>query len=202
MVGAPTGSRKASRAERGRRISLGRGVALAVALAVIVVLGYGRAVANQFGPGGDEELYFPDNGTHTYCVDTGGNQSYRDALTWARDHLDNHTDMSTTFSETCQTQTDVWFYAEYLGGCCLWGTWDCFTWNGAGECETGDMKLNRSALDGKGQDNKDKVACHEQGHSVGLGHDNGSTTTCMAQGIDGPPKVYNGHDKDHINGKW
>lgn len=101
----------------------------------------------------------------------------------------------------CTTTTDVWFYADYFGGCCSYGTWQCYTTNGAGECETGDLKLNRSALDGEGQDTKEKVACHEQGHSVGLGHAT-TDTTCMAQGIHGPPKVYNDHDKSHINGKW
>ncbi|MGH2750139.1 MAG: matrixin family metalloprotease [Actinomycetota bacterium] len=60
--------------------------------------------------------------------------------------------------------------------------------------------MNRSKLDGEGQNAKDKVACHELGHSTGLDH-TGNADSCMQQGIPNP-KYYSDHDKSHINDKY
>ena len=117
----------------------------------------------------------------------------------AYNHLDNGTDMTT--KKVDQTSvTDVLFYADYFGGCCSHGSWQCQSTNSAGECETGDAKLNRSNLDGEGQHAKEHTACHEIGHSTGLDHSY-AIDSCLEQGIT-EPKWMSDHDKEHINGRW
>ena len=117
----------------------------------------------------------------------------------AYNHLDNGTDMS-TLKPGAGATTDVWFYAKHYGGCCWHGMWDCEDVNSAGECESGDAKLNRSNLDGEGEHAKEHTACHEIGHSTGLDHAY-EVISCMRQGID-EPKWLADHDKNHINDRW
>lgn len=157
--------------------------------------------ANYFGlSNGDGCCRFADNGEHTFNFVTTGNQSYVDAMNHAFDHLDNGTDMTTKKVDKTSV-TDVLFYADFFGGCCAHGTWQChLPPNAAGECESGDAKLNRSNLDGAGQHAKDHTACHEIGHSTGLDHSH-AIDSCLEQGID-EPKWMSEHDKEHISGRW
>lgn len=178
-----------------------RALLCVAAVVALASTGGGIASANYYGPSnGDGCCLFPDNREHTfYFVDTP-NQSYVDAMNHAFDHLDNGTNM-TTKKVDWTSVTDVLFYARYYGGCCSHGAYKCIDTNSAGECEQAEAKLNRSNLDGEGQHAKEKVACHEVGHTTGLDHAY-SVSSCMEQGINGPPKWMADHDKNHINNRY
>ncbi|HYP23964.1 MAG TPA: hypothetical protein VEV43_10345 [Actinomycetota bacterium] len=159
-----------------------------------------RAEANYFGPV-DGCCEYADNAEHTVYYEIVGNQSYRDAFDHIVGHLDNATVMTTKKVDTKTSATDVRMIADYVGGSGFHGEWDCTALNSAGECETAKLTLNRGSLDGAGQHNKDKVACHEMGHSVGLDHAY-QISSCMEQGLDGPPRFFADHDKTHINNHY
>lgn len=158
-----------------------------------------EAGANYFGPV-DGCCLYADNSEHTVFYETVGNQSYRDAFDHIFNHLDNATVMTTKKVDTKTSTTDVRMIADYVGGEGFHGEWDCTDTNSAGECETGKLIINRGSLDGKGQDNKDKVACHEMGHSTGLDHAF-QISSCMEQGLD-EPRYFADHDKTHINNHY
>lgn len=177
-----------------RRVTL-----LVCGVLFLVFFAPGFASANYFGPSnGNGCCLFADNGEHTFYYAEPGNQTYRDAMNHSFHHLDNGTKMTTKKVDPSSV-TDVWYWADYFGGCCIHGQWDCVSTNSAGECESADVMLNRSNLDGEGQHAKDHTACHEIGHSVGLDHAY-QINSCLEQGID-EPRWMASHDKDHINSR-
>ena len=63
----------------------------------------------------------------------------------------------------------------------------------------GRCRLNRSYLDsGYSTTNRKHVACQEVGHLFGLGHNRGSSTTCMNDTILSAPQP-NSHDQSLVN---
>jgi hypothetical protein len=63
----------------------------------------------------------------------------------------------------------------------------------------GRCRLNRSYLDsGYSTTNRKHVACQEVGHLWGLGHNRGSSTTCMNDTILSAPQP-NSHDQSLVN---
>jgi hypothetical protein len=105
------------------------------------------AEANYFGlSGGDGCCRFADNKEHTFHFAVVPNQSYRDAMNHAFDHLDNGTVMTTRKVENTSA-TDVVFIAESMGPVYLSGKYQCQSENSAGECEKAKVWLNRAGLE-------------------------------------------------------
>ena len=103
---------------------------------------------------------------------------------------------------TCGNSTDVFNWAGNYGPSSLHGRWDCAYTNSAGECESGDLLLNRESLDGEGQNAKNHTACHENGHSIALDHELDDTrASCTHQGLD-EPWWFSDHDKNHVSGRY
>jgi hypothetical protein len=67
----------------------------------------------------------------------------------------------------------------------------------------GRARLNRSYLDNGSysRTNKKHVACQEIAHLFGLGHNRGSSTTCMNDTILSAP-YPNSHDRDLVNARY
>ncbi len=184
------------------------GLAQAVSPAVqLPLIGVEAAGANYFGQGSGGCCLYADNGSHDfyhYALTT----NMRNAMEHARvNSLDNGTDMSTVLRGSSDSKTDVISYdTDYTGT--FWDTHDasyeCTSTNGTntGNCQQAKLRFDLSWLDGYNQFQREAVACHETGHSVGLDHHSSNTDTCMYYAGSAGNNGFNQHDKDHINGRW
>lgn len=122
--------------------------------------------------------------------------------------LDNGTDMSTVRQGSSDSDTDVKAYdMDYTGG-----NWDrtvaLYTCTSTantdpGTCQQGKVQFDLSWLNSYQQAQRESVACHETGHSVGLDHHSSDKSSCLHWQTDvDVSNGFNQHDKDHINGRW
>lgn len=174
----------------------------AVALAVVSIAGMviaTEASANTYGPSENNNLPFPDDRNHTFTY-VGLEPAYDQAANWARvEALGNGTNMTEEYVGGTASYIDVFVYDEYYGGTQR-GFYQCVSRHPSGNCDTSDVVMNNSVLNSQSQNNKTKTACHEIGHSVGLGHTS-LTDSCMIEGSSENIR-FSDHDKNHINGRF
>lgn len=93
-------------------------------------------------------------------------------------------------------------YNGYYGGTGWLGIAEIRGYSGC-TIRNGRARLNQSYLDNGSysRTNKKHVACQEVAHLFGLGHNRGSTTTCMNDTILYAP-YPNTHDRDLINSRY
>lgn len=137
------------------------------------------------------------------------------AVTWNRTENINPTQMDTTLNSSYSASvTDVWVgdrnYVDYCGVDWYGGPSDpdggavgmgnCYRKvDGSGQrCDQHDLRLNNYFTKNTTVSNVRGLACHEGGHTLGLGHRSGENT-CMPQGYPKPANQYDGHDRDSIN---
>ena len=158
------------------------------------------AYANQYGPGNDPRLFFPDNGNHTFHY-SNLSSPYHAAANWARvDSLDNGTAMTQQYLESPSGATDVFVFDEQLGGGASIGTYECIsvTYWSSSHCETSDVIFNNDELDGYSADTKSHTACHEVGHSVGLDEEGSG---CLQSGHL-TELYFSDHSKWHVDDRF
>lgn len=144
-------------------------------ITVIAVLGtcnlaVGSASADIFGAGPPESGWVADNSLHNYCFDGSYPSYWVNPLTSAMVNLDDQTVMTTGVQYACNTDADVRFikYNDTSKDAPL-GQYTCikFTIDGA-RCAGSYVYLNEAKLTSTTL--RQKTACHEVGHSVGLTH--------------------------------
>lgn len=139
------------------------------------------------------------------------------AVTWNRVNNINPTQMNTALSSTYTSATDVWvgdrYYDDYCGvdwyrgpsdpdGNGAVGMGNCFREvAGSGKrCDQHDLRLNNWFTDNTTTSNIRGLACHEGGHTLGLGHRPATANgSCMPQGYPKPANAYDPHDRNGIN---
>lgn len=175
------------------------GFVLASLLAAIPV----GAGADDFGVGPPNAGYRADSYIHTYCFDTGF-----DETTAARYAMGTSLDLDTDISDSeysyCPSTVDVlWQEVNLAEG--VRGSYSCRALNG-NICDSAYVRLDVAEINEGSNDSWDtiKTACHEAGHSVGLIH--GDLTDCMRNdeipNTDVQYRRYNSHHKSHINGAY
>jgi hypothetical protein len=175
-----------------------------LAFALASVLGPVAIVtANTFPNNYDHRV--ADDAIHTYCLTSSYVlEEHKVVPEYAMYWLDATTDMSDQ-AQSCLSYTDVWWYktdlpAGYRGQrtCAVVGDIPSV-------CDRSNVHLDFAEIDIGGLDWEDrrKTACHELGHTIGLGEEPG-TVYCMVQG-DVPNanetyRRYSSHDiTSHIN---
>jgi len=200
------GRRSATAAEVagcGRRgKSLRRG-ARTVTTAAVTALAAGIAFstpasANGFGYGNGNGYFYADNANHTWYPWALETASYN-ALDYAMDTRLASTDMTTDEFQSQDANTDVVAVDVDYGtdpDHLWWGLWQCDSFVSSTQCNKGTMRFNTSWGTVTAA-----LACHETGHSVGLGHSL-LTDSCLQ---DPPPSSDNNfstHDRSHIDGHY
>lgn len=122
--------------------------------------------------------------------------------------LDAPTNANRDYDSPCVTsgtgQTDVrWNTGGLPAG--VRGSTQCVVFRSNGFCDRNNVTLDLSEInigDDDEQD-QDKTACHELGHTVGLTHHNAPYSDCMISGErpdnSSQYELYNAHHVGHIN---
>lgn len=192
-------------AKRARRMSAD----IVLSALLFLAIGPGVAVANTFPNNYDHRVAdydhrVADDSIHTYCLtSTYVLEEHKLVPEYAMFTLDDTTDMSDQ-AQGCLTATDVWWYKSDLPAG-VRGERTCARSVEIGVCDRSNVHLDFVEIDIGGLDWEDrrKTACHELGHSIGLGEEPG-TIYCMTQGPVPDAGVsyrrYSPHDiTSHIN---
>ncbi|WP_326819317.1 hypothetical protein OHA77_19045 [Streptosporangium sp. NBC_01639] len=137
---------------------------------------------------------------------------------YAMIHLDSQTDMATHYDSSSDVHTDVEMFDQYYDD--YWG----LDWNGSStgknvhahakcvrgispglingwwKCDQYEIRFDLADMSGFSENERKHTACHEVGHSVGLGHSSESGS-CLKSGR-ATVRSYSSHDVAHINGRF
>ncbi|MEU7860491.1 matrixin family metalloprotease [Nonomuraea sp. NPDC049141] len=188
----------------------------ALALAAAVTMTAAPAVANGFGSG-NGCCPFADNSKHWYTSETLETRT-KSAAKAAMLKLDSQTDMTVAYDSTPDPSTDVEafdrYYVDY---------WD-LDWDGsstgynlfayskcvksippadstqAWRCDQYEVRYDLKDIDWMSTTQRQALACHEIGHTIGLDHSTESGS-CLRTGSHTVTK-YGTHDVAHINGRY
>lgn len=153
------------------------------------------AQADPFGQCDRNSGCRADNFEHTYCFGPSlAGDGFQSAAGYGMSNLVTQTNFTKTYMSSCSSNTDVVFKRE--DGMSALGDYLCMAFvSGTRKCNRARVRFNGRLL--KQKRHKNNTACHEVGHSGGLGH--GSGNDCMiAQGPSN--KIhYNGHHVTHLN---
>jgi hypothetical protein len=147
--------------------------------------------ANNFGP------YFADNGSHSRYYDAGFTAGARAATDWSINYSYQPTDMNWYYTTTdIHGSNDTWYTVDPLPGSII-GLTDCRALQDPDECEHFHVTYDEPWWIGAGDVARRSLACHENGHTVGLQH---GPYGCMPSS---PTSQYLGaHNANHINSRY
>lgn len=173
------------------------------------------ASANHFsgatGATGCTGLNRADNANHGYYYYELQSETTA-AMDWTRSNNMNPTNINTSrvgLSNTTDVVVLDRYYSDYCG--VPWiqpgsggvvGLVTCKSLvSGTAKCESHDLRMSNHFTDNTTRSNIRGLACHEDGHTVGLAHRSG-TATCMPQGYPKPANAYDAHDRTAINSHY
>lgn len=155
-----------------------------------------------------------DNATHTYrYVDI--EQSTLDSTVWARANVLDPTDVNTQYDNFLDSLTDVvvrdqqydtycgytWYNPSIgQGGTIGLAVCDSVVSPGANwKCEQHTVRINLWYTASAGLFDRRSLACHENGHTLGLKHRDGG---CMKTDAPHDTTNFATHDRDHVNANY
>ncbi len=168
----------------------------------VALLGLGtNALANDYG--GPYWLY-PDNDLHTFWYSASLGPKWIEAADKARlEQIGRGTAMSTSKLTSKTSSTDVVAYVADYGDARWWGKTSCplsaRKWTSKGRlCDRFIVRFNIEHGPFS-QWEKEMLACHEFGHTVGLRHykTHPGSHTCMERSHF--HVTFNSHDRNHID---
>ncbi|MGH9156713.1 MAG: hypothetical protein ACRD1K_12955 [Acidimicrobiales bacterium] len=154
-----------------------------------------------------------DSASHGFYYDPGLTGNMAAATNWARSNVIDPTDINTFDVGTVAFDTDVVVYdQDYTtycgyswhspGGSGVVGLNKCvlLATNPANACEKNEIRYDESFTNSTTSDNRNGLACHENGHALGLAHV--SSGSCMVTFYP-KPLGYSAHEVfDHINAMY
>lgn len=168
-------------------------------LALCAIQWSSQAQADPFGDCNSQSPCRPDNTAASYCFgDTLGTYGLQGAAGYGMGNLVAQTIFTKNYQDNCGSNTDVVFKADPTLGSNTRGLTACMEYiNGGTRCNRNLVIFNPSLL--SNNLNQNKTACHEVGHTGGLGETN-MTNDCMISGAVSADHIhYNGHHVDHLN---
>lgn len=135
------------------------------------------------------------------------------ATDWARTNVIDPTRVDTWIDQTPDEHTDVLVTDTYYHTLCGYnwvdddtpsgvvGLTTCEKLTSVGNCDQHLVRYDLYFTDNADLDGRRGLACHENGHALGLAHpeDSGDpTTTCMKTGYPRPLLDYSSHDKSML----
>lgn len=155
------------------------------------------STADAFGTNTSETPPLADNSIHNYCFVGITESFWLNPLTAAMNKLASQTVMTTGIQYSCNEDADVRFFkvnSAYIGN--NLGLSYCNEWtNTPGICAGFHVLLNADFLTSTSY--RQKTACHEVGHTVGLSHGQ-AYGGCMITGLS-TLNYYSEHHVAHIN---
>ncbi|MFP5308756.1 MAG: hypothetical protein ACLGIR_04165 [Actinomycetes bacterium] len=142
----------------------------------VLVVSLRPAIADPFP--GTSDGRRADGTTHVYCYDN--TVTITSAPSFGITNIDAQSDMVRSYSSTCYSSTDVVFHEADLPGT-VRGSRVCTKAISSTICDSSRVTFDYAQIDIGANDTEDrqKTACHEVGHSAGLGH---ASTDCMVSG--------------------
>lgn len=140
-----------------------------------------------------------------------------EAVSWSRaNNIHALTRMDTVRQSSYTAGTDVWvgdrYYEDYCGVNWWLGPGDNDPYaavgmgncaktivGGSRRCNQHDLRISNHFSDNTTTTNLRGLACHEGGHTIGLGHRAPAATSCMVQGYPKPSIRYDEHDRNTVN---
>lgn len=183
-------------------VAISVGAVIAVTTPAIASTFYGAT-----GKTGCTAFNMADNHEHTYYY-SNLTAAMTAATTWSRINNVNPTDMTTVLMSSESSATDVVVYDTNYTSYCGY-TWHtpgeggviglatCVSVNRVGECEKHEMRFDTSYTADASLTNRRSLACHETGHTLGIGH----STECLATPLSGST-IFSSHDIAHINANY
>lgn len=177
------------------------GVALALIAALMLAFCVSQwpstASADPFGDCNNQSPCRPDNKDASYCFgDTLAGNGMQNAAGYGMGNLVAQTSFTKNYQNDCGSNTDIVFKADPTLG--ARGITVCMSYiNNNTRCNRNLVIFNPNYL--VNTLNKNKTACHEVGHTGGMGETN-MTNDCMISGQVSADHIhYNGHHVDHLN---
>jgi matrixin len=140
-----------------------------------------------------------------YYLDVTSN--VRSAVEWVRVNAVEPTDVNTVVETSVNYRTDNVIYDAYYSTFCgfdwtqVIGLTTCVSLASNNRCEKHEVRFDLNDMDGFTAFQRQTIACHEIGHTLGLTHRT-ETDGCMTNPANFASRVYSSHDKAHINGFW
>lgn len=171
-----------------------RSVILTIALLSLVI---GGSTPSWAGHSGEANSGVPDNADHyidRVDLTTVGNTG----VIYGEEQLDG-SDLNVTFSGS----GDVWIYDSDYDDPAWSGLTTCYDRTWTGKCDKYRVQIDLEDVNGSNT-NARYIACHELGHTGGLGHryasDDSNDNSCMRNGLWGVwDVILDNHDDAAIN---
>lgn len=150
----------------------------------------------------------PDSSIHTWCFGStmDGNPNLQDAATYAMQNLEQQTVMTRQSNSPCSAVTDVNFQSRNLPPG-VRGEHECLQLASSEVCDANAVRMDGEEIAAQGPPgeiprNRDKTACHEVGHTVGMEHHDPPYVDCMISGpVSSGHVTYSDHHAHyHVNG--
>ena len=193
------------------------GVSLAFVLiaATLGIVAWPTAQAGHFtgatGLTGCVAPNMADNNTHSFYYDGSLPQYMRTQVNAVRAESYDPTDINTVTSSNPNSQTDVVAYQQNYTTYCgiAWhgsggsavGHVRCVSLSGSA-CQKFEMRFDSSFTSSATTGMRKNLACHESGHTLGLGHRASIGNSCMWGAVVGSLQSIDQHDRDALNAHY